>query len=56
MKVEKHQLPPFKSIPKTVKYPNLLLKARSKLVQSKSTIRLSLKGTTELVQIRSALM
>lgn len=56
MKAEKHQLIPFKPIPKAVKRLNRLLKARAKLAKSKATIGLSLKGVTELVQTRSALM
>ena len=56
MKVEKHQLIPFKPIPKAVKRLNRLLKARAKLAKSKATIGLSLKGVTELAQTRSALM
>ena len=56
MQAEKHQLTPFKPIPKAVKRINRLLKARAKLAKSKATIGLSLKSVPELAQTRNALI
>lgn len=56
MKAEKKQLISFKPIPKAVKRLNRLLKARAKLAKLKATVGLSLKGITELIQTRGALI
>jgi transposase len=56
MEAEKHQLVPFKAIPKQVKRLNQLLKARAKLAKTKTTISLALGQVNELSQTRSSLM
>jgi transposase len=56
MKAEKHQLIPFKPLPKAVKRLNRLLKARAHLAKTKASVGLSLKGVSELGQTRSALI
>ena len=52
---EKHQLIPFKLIPKAVKRLNRLLKARAKLTELKASMGLALGGVSELAQTRLAL-
>lgn len=56
MSAEKHQLTPFKAIPKAVKRIHRLLKARAKLAKERASIGLALKEITELAQTRLAIM
>ncbi len=55
LRSEKHQLIPFKPIPKAVKRLNRLLKARAKLTELKASMGLALGGVSELAQTRLAL-